>query len=238
MSYSNQAANHVFDYIVGKIRANEWTPGTKIETEAQLGENLDVSRIAVRQAIEKLAALSVLNKVQGSGTYVNTFEESSLMGLVYYPPTLQTMLTVLEFRRMFDPYNTELFIDKCSPQDVASLEENYRNMIQFSNDIIRFRFFDNEFHHIIAQGTHNVVIAQISALLTELLTEHQTALYQNTGPEHAIKYHGLILDCIKESNAELANIYARIHIENSMKNLIQKAKYEQEEGVQDINDLQ
>jgi hypothetical protein len=38
------------------------------------------------------------------------------------------------------------------------------------------------------------------------------------------------LDCIKEPNAELANIYARIHIENSMKSLIQKAK-EEEQGI-------
>ncbi len=222
MAYSNQAAIHVFDYIVGKIRSSEWLPGTKIETEAQLGENLGVSRIAVRQAIEKLAALSVLEKIQGSGTYVKSFEDSSLMGLVYYPPTLQKMLTVLEFRRMFDPYNTQLFIEKCSQQEIDLLEENYTNMIAVSEDMLKFRFYDNEFHHIIACGTHNAIIAQISALLTELLTEHQTALYQNTGPEHAIKYHKMILDCIKDHNAELANIYSRIHIENSMKNLREK----------------
>ncbi len=219
MAYNSQAANKVFSYIVSKIRSSEWTPGTKIETEAQLGENLDVSRIAVRQAIEKLAALSVLEKIQGSGTYVKPFENSSLMGLVYYPPTKQKMLTVLEFRLMFDPYNTQLFIENCKQEDINLLEDNFERLVAASNDMLQFRVIDNEFHHLIACGTHNVIIAQISALLTELLTEHQTALYHNTGPEHAIKYHRLIIDSIKERNAELANIYSRIHIENSMKNL-------------------
>lgn len=222
MPYSVQAANMVFDYIVEHIKNNRWQPGARIETEAQLCEHLGVSRIAVRQAIEKLSALRVLRKVQGSGTYVESFENSSLMGLVYFPITRETMITVLEFRRMFDSYNTELFLGKCSDKEVDELALNFEEMKVAVGDLERFRTLDNQFHDLIARGTLNPIIIRISELLTDLLKAHQSALYNNIGPEHAIHYHAMILDCIKQRNAELAGIYARMHIENSLTILTQK----------------
>lgn len=217
MAYSVQAANTVFDYITQKIKTRQWLPGTKISTENQLCEQLGVSRIAVRQAVEKLSALMVLRKVQGSGTYVEEYENVSLQGLLYYPVDKNTMTTVLEFRRMFDSYNTELYIGKCTEEDINRLEENYRAMKAAVDDRSQFRYLDNEFHSMISRGTRNPIIIQISNLLTDLLIEHQNALYQNIGPEHAIEYHGIILENIKTHNAELASIYARMHIENSLK---------------------
>ncbi|WRS27773.1 FCD domain-containing protein [Oscillospiraceae bacterium MB08-C2-2] len=222
MAYGNQASNQVFDHIVGQIRSGEWKPGMQIDTEAKLCEKLQVSRIAVRQAIEKLSALQVLTKLQGSGTYVTEFEHSSLMGLVYYPLNKKTMITVLEFRRMFDPYNTELFIKKCTDEDMHLLEKNYEKMLGSADNVMQFRFYDNEFHHIIAQGTHNVMIAQLSALMTDLLTDYQMALYHSTGPDHAIKYHGMILESIREKNLELAYIYSKTHIDNSLNSILER----------------
>ena len=102
MSYSSNASQRVLNYITDNIRTGHWAAGSKIETEDTISEKLGVSRIAVRQAIEKLSTLAVLTKVQGSGTYVNGFEECTLGGMVYYPPTLRSLRTVLEFRRMFD----------------------------------------------------------------------------------------------------------------------------------------
>jgi GntR family transcriptional repressor for pyruvate dehydrogenase complex len=196
----------------------------RIDTETQLCEKLNVSRVAVRGAVEKLSAMSVLVKIQGSGTYVNAFDKCLLAGLVYYPPTTETMITVLEFRRMFDPYNTGLFIDNCTQDDIAQLEVNFENMKNAITDPDRFRFFDHEFHNIIARGTHNTIIAQISVLLADLLTNYQLALYYNVGPEHAIKYHAMILENIKEKNKDLAYAYSKAHIDNSISQIKKNCK--------------
>ena len=219
MAYSNNAADAVYNYIVDKIKDGEWLPGSKIATEAQLCKELDVSRIAVRQGIEKLAALSVLRKAQGSGTYVEHFEKSSILGLPFYANNKENVLSILEFRRMFDSYNAELFINKCTQAQIDELEQNYSCMKNSVDDMEKFRLLDNEFHSLIAKGTKNAIIMQISNLFTDVLSNHQTYLYQNVGPEHAIEYHGLILECIKQKNFELASIYSRIHIENSIKKL-------------------
>lgn len=222
MAYIVQAANAVFDYIAQKIKTRQWLPGTKIETEEQLCKQLNVSRTAVRQAIEKMAAFSVLRKVQGSGTYVENFENTSLLGLPFYVTGKEVMITILEFRRMFDSYNAELFISKCTDEEVALLEKNYEDMKKAVDNKGKFHFYDNEFHEIIAKGTRNVIIMQISNLFTDLFTEHQLLLYDNVGPEKSIHYHGMILDSIKKRNAELASIYSRMSIETSLTFLSKK----------------
>lgn len=43
----------------------------KVTSENKISSELDVSRVAVRQAMDKLIALGLLNKRKGSGTYVN-----------------------------------------------------------------------------------------------------------------------------------------------------------------------
>lgn len=219
MTYIYQASDKVYDYIVEKIKTREWLPEMKIYTENQLCEELNVSRVAVRQAIEKLVAMSILRKVQGSGTYVESFENTSLLGLPFYANTKSNVINVLEFRKMFDSYNVELFIKKAATEDIKALKKNYEDMKSAVDDVVRFRCLDNEFHNIIAKGTKNPIIIQISKLFTDVFANHQLSSYYKLGPENAVEHHGLILEAIKNKSAELASIYSRIHIETSLNHL-------------------
>lgn len=216
MPYSTQASNQVFQYITDQISSGIWQPGMKIDTEDQLCQTLNVSRAAVRQAIERLSSLSVLRKQQGSGTYVNGFDQVSLMGMQYYPPSRETMMTVLEFRRMFDSYNAQLFVSHASPEELEAVGENYRKMVTLKHDPQQFQVYESQFHHLLAIGTHNVIIQQISVLLTDLMTWHQAMQYDNIGPDNSILWHGRILEALEEKNGELASLYTRIHIDNSI----------------------
>jgi GntR family transcriptional regulator len=53
-----------------KIARNEWKPGEKIPSEAELCKEYYVSRITVRKAIEILERSGMLIKYQGKGTFV------------------------------------------------------------------------------------------------------------------------------------------------------------------------
>jgi len=75
--------NHVFDKdspytlyyqlkekLAKQIANNQWKPGEKIPSEAELCETYQVSRITVRKAIEDLVRSGQLIKHQGKGTFV------------------------------------------------------------------------------------------------------------------------------------------------------------------------
>lgn len=222
MAYSTQASKTVDDFILAKIQDGVWIPGSRIYTEEQLCEELGVSRIAVRQALGRLSALSVLTKQQGSGTFVNKFEDASLAGMVYYPATLERFLTVLEFRKQFDTYNAELYSENATEEELMELEKNYVEMATSINDSDKFQKLENEFHQMIADGTHNAIIHQISVMMNELLIRYQMLQYDNIGPENSIKWHGRILEALKLRDAEMAKLCVKIHLENSIKYLKNK----------------
>lgn len=217
--YNSQASDKAYHYIVEKIQSGEWKSGDKIATEPQLCEAVSVSRIAVRQAIEKLVALSILRKIQGSGTYVEKAENMSIMSSLIMGGTKEQALSILEFRKMFDSYNMVLFLERCSYHEIEELEKNYAAMLVAKEDMDVFQHLDQDFHMIIANGTRNPMIMQISNLFMDIFESNQKMMYENVGPDTAIKYHGKMLESIRERNAELASIYARISIEKSIERM-------------------
>lgn len=96
MAYTTNATELVYDFICDKIRNMQWQEGDKIWTEQKFCEELGVSRVAVRQAIDKLVATSTLKKIQGSGTYV---QESNPIALIAVPTHIITDEELLDIIR-------------------------------------------------------------------------------------------------------------------------------------------
>lgn len=214
--YSNNASDSVFDYIVESLKEGRYEPDTKIDTEEKLCETLNVSRIAVRQAIEKLVALQVLRKVQGSGTYVCNFEESSLQGMVYYKPTYERLLPVLVFRQQFDSGNVKLFIDNATDAEKEKLKNNYELMCNSVHDKEKFENFEHEFHDLISLGTHNIIIIHVAEMLRDLMMNYADLQYENVGPENCIKWHGRVIEALDHNDSEMARLCVVADIGNSI----------------------
>lgn len=218
-TYVNQASDIAYEYIVDKIRQGYWKSGDRIATETQLVEIIGVSKVAIRNAIERLVTLSVLKKIQGSGTYVEQVENMSIMSASILGISKEFLIKILEFRKMFDSYNVELFIKYATDEEIRELDHNYVEMIAEKDDVLKFHQLDNNFHNIIATGTKNPLIIQISNMFMDVFEENQKMIYHNTGPESAIYYHGKMIEAIKERDSEIASIYARKSIEKTILNL-------------------
>ena len=222
--YKNQASEIAYDYIVDQIRSGIWKPGDKIATEVQLVESIGVSRVAVREAIERLVTMYVLNKVRGSGTYVEQKDNMSFMSAAILGADADYMLKILEFRKMFDSYNVELFLKYATDEEIELLKQNYQEMVDMKDNMQKFRAIDQRFHDIIAIGTRNPMIIQITKTFTDIFEANQDQMYHKIGPQNAIYYHGKMLEAIEERNAEVAAIYARMSIEASISRLESQKK--------------
>lgn len=58
------------DYILHEIQLGHWREGDVIPTEAALSKQFEVSRMTVNRALRELTSEQILNRIQGSGTYV------------------------------------------------------------------------------------------------------------------------------------------------------------------------
>jgi DNA-binding GntR family transcriptional regulator len=61
----------VIDYVLSNIKNGLYRPHQMIESENELSDKLNVSRVTVRKGLEELVNSKVLNKKKGIGTFVN-----------------------------------------------------------------------------------------------------------------------------------------------------------------------
>lgn len=72
------------DALREKIASGEWAGGSKIPTEAQLGQDFNVSRITVRRALEILVRERLLVKKRPRGTFVRPMDERTHLLMTYH----------------------------------------------------------------------------------------------------------------------------------------------------------
>lgn len=211
----------VFNKIKTKIISGEWTPGMKIMSEPQLVKELGISRVSVREAIEKMVALNVLEKKQGGGTFVNQLNASVYLNSLIPMVTLEKSdyIDILQFRLMVEVESTRLCALKCDKLIIQQLEECYEEMLKSTDDIEIFTEKDIKFHKIIASGGENSLVIKVYEILYDLLLYHQKNIYKTLGPSGGVKEHKYILDAIKNRDEELAGIFIRRHIERTIREL-------------------
>lgn len=213
----------VFIYLKDKISNGKWKENERITPEIALATELEVSRNSVREAIEKMVGLGILEKMKGKGTFVkkrncglsfNEFLRDSIIVKSDY-------LEILEFRKGFEIRNVELFIENASDEDFKELEENYENMLKTKENGEKFSYYDAMFHDTVAKGTKNSIIIKISEILSNLMIQHQKSLNDILGYQKGIDEHKLILDAIKIRDKELAVLYCKRHLERTLKDVQQ-----------------
>lgn len=220
----NTQSNKVYEYVLNKIKTKTWTYGDKIYSEHELCKKLDVSRIAVREALEKFSALGILEKKQGAGTFVSEIDISSFVGNIMPLITLKPVdiLEVLKFRQYFERGNIIEFMKYHEKSDVEELQVVYSTMMEHSKDSEDFYIADFEFHKIIARGTKNPIIISINEMLTGILVASQSLINLKIGPGIGLKYHKDILNAIIQDDSEMAALLMTRHIEATIKSVESK----------------
>lgn len=208
------ASQKVYDFIIERIQGKDWNSGDKILSENELAQELKVSRVAVRQAQDRLVGVGLLKKKQGAGTFVAEFSASSIMDSLIPIILLEKkeLRSLLEFRLYFETGNVNLFMQHAGPEYIKRLEDLFKQMEEHENSPDLFTIDDFNFHRTIAAGTENPFIIRISELLTEVMMNHQAHLYENIGPEVGLSYHRKILQAIREGDREMAVLLMRRHI--------------------------
>lgn len=219
-----RASEIVFRTIKENIISGKWVSGTRIMSETQLASELNVSRISVREAIEKLSALNILNKKQGGGTYVNDLQPSIYFNSLIPMLTLDrdNYMEILEFRLIFEIKSIGLCVERCTEEKIMQLEECYNKMVEHEYNGRKFIEEDLKFHMLIMEGANNSILLKVSEVLGEILRYHQEKLYKELGPGGGIKEHKKIIEAIKNRDEELAMIYMRRHIERTMEDIRNK----------------
>ena len=218
MENNLQTSEKVYQSIVNKILNEDWVPGSKITSENQLSKELGVSRMSVREAMEKLVALNVLHKKKGGGTYVNDLKPSMyLNGLI--PMILlnkDNLQDILEFRMIIEVDSARLCAERCDKEHISLMKKCYEEMLEYKDHPESFYKADYNFHMAIAKGTKNSLIIKVNDIMTDLLMFHHKQIHQYLGPHGGLKEHVNIINAIENRDGELASLFMKRHIKRTL----------------------
>ena len=110
-------SEQIFDQLKQIIVRGEWVPGTKIPSENEIRQMFHVSRVPIREALQKLSVLGLIEIRPGEGTYVSPVTMGTLMNS--FMPILilnkKNMMDILQYRMLIEGESAALAAQNAQP---------------------------------------------------------------------------------------------------------------------------
>ncbi len=196
--------DQVFEQLLKQITSGVWKPGEKLPSENELTVIMGISRISIREALQRLAAMDIVETYRGKGTFVKEFTTSNYLKSL--TPMLllsrQDVKYVIQYRRILELGIIDLYMSNVTPQDIDRLQKDLDKMIQYRDQLAKYRIYDLDFHVVLYEMTRNPIILKITNMIRDILESAMGAALTEQGAEEGIEFHSKILKAIKETDVD------------------------------------
>lgn len=212
-------ADQVFDQLHDLILRDRFKPGEKIMTERELAEAFQVSRTSVRDAINKLVVMGMLEQRQGQGTFVSRpgGKTHAYMAKVMVSQNA-SMQDLLEVRMGLECSAAALAAQRAQDSDIEFLEKSLEEIEDAVQAGRLGSDADTQFHMAIAYATHNplqvFIMKQLHDFLAYGIKENLFTPHRESSEFEAIQQqHIQIMNAIKARDATGAYMATKRHFE-------------------------
>lgn len=212
-------SDQVFEQLKDLIFRGHLKPGERLMTERELAQSLGVSRPTVREAINKLVAMHLLEHRQGQGTFVIVptagADRNPLAAVINGHDA--SLMDLLEVRQGLECNAVALAARRATEDDIREIEKSVEEMEAAVGDGSLGSDADISFHMAIAYATKNIVQIHIMKSLYDLLfygiQENLQHLYvEPANLDKVLKQHTDILDAIRQHDPDEAYAAMKRHI--------------------------
>lgn len=217
----SRSAEEVAHQIEGLVLEGVLRVGERLPGERELAVETGVSRPIVREAIKRLEDCGILESRHGGGTYV-----ADVIGTVFSPQISALLashsratLDYLEYRREIEAIAARLAAQRATQADKELLAAAVGRMeaAHEAEDFDVEARADIEFHSLIGEMAHNLVLLHTLRacykLLSEGIFQNRSRLYQTPGGRtQLLAQHRAIHEAIAAGDAAEAEAAARAHI--------------------------
>lgn len=209
----------IAEEILEWIRSGEVRPGDRLPTEQELMARFEVGRNTVREAVQSLVALGVLDVRPGRGTRVLALSSERVLDSATVATLLgdQTIVDLYEFRLLLEAEIAVLATRRATDHDVAEIAaagERYRNTLARGEPTYDA---DIDFHRAIARAAHNLIYVRVLDAIADLVVGARRPLERLAeAREVAAEEHDEIYAAIAARDAERARGAMRGHLTHAM----------------------
>ena len=191
-------ARQVLTAMESMIRSGKWKVGDRIPAEAELARAFSVSHNTIREALQSLIHMGMLEARPGDGTYVMASDRFAV--------AVSNRLKESELPQILE---ARLAAVKRTDEDLKELE----NALEDCHGRVRPGIEDDMlFHAAVARATHNPVLSELYNVVILHVQENLEKLLQEKQYDSgAMKLHDDLLAAIRNQEADEAeNIIVKI----------------------------
>lgn len=215
-------AESVAQSIVRLIQSGQLKPGDCLPSQKELMAQMGVGRSSIREAVQRLIHLDILQSYPGKGTFVN----EGVMGMAVSSQELSLLLAkdslaeLIEVRTCLEIRAAFLAAQKATVEDLEAMQGALKEFEEAVRSD-RLSFDANAaFHIALARASHNCFLVKLvenifSALYT-LREESEVLLHGDRQDQRkALERHKQIYEAIRERQPEEAQRWMQGHFEDA-----------------------
>jgi GntR family transcriptional repressor for pyruvate dehydrogenase complex len=213
-----RVSDQVYEQIRELVFRGQLKPGEQLLPERELSEALNVSRTTVRNAINKLVVMGMLEHRQGQGTFVRSPEARPGNPVAAAMQVEDASIDdLLEVRMGLELNAAFLAAERANERDIEFLESSLQEM---RDEVASGRLgteADTAFHMALAYATKNPVHVHLMKNFYDFLfvgiKKNLSHLYENPGNiDKILDQHRAIIEAVKKHDPQESLRAMRFHI--------------------------
>jgi DNA-binding GntR family transcriptional regulator len=194
--------NRVYRVLVDRIRAGDLTSGARLREE-DIASSLGVSRTPVREAFARLQERGLMQLGPGGMTVASL--------------SRQQVLELYALRARLEGTAAAFAAENASSSEMAGIVHIATLFEEQTADASEAERTNMLFHRAIYEAAHNRYLQRMLDDLNDSLALLPNTTFSVPGRgEAAVVEHNLVLDAIRERDAEAAEAAARAHIDQAL----------------------
>lgn len=200
------------------IQDNEIAVGEKLPNEAELAQQLRVSRSTLREAVRILISRNVLKVRQGSGTYVSEKrgQSSDPFGLAFIKDKQKMISDLYDMRYILEPEIAALAARHATAEQIERMRELVKKIEQsFDEGDQQHVQFDIELHTLISQASSNEAYSYIVPIISRSVSLFNKSYDDLAAKSFTRKIHREIIAGIAAHDQAAARDAMLVHMSNN-----------------------
>lgn len=198
------SAQQVANQMLGMIRRGIWKTGDQLPAERDLLTKLAVGRSTVREALQILSTLNVVQAVPGHGTFIKSPRPDEIFrpDLVSFLINDAAIFDLLETRKMLEPQTVTLACLRATEQELQAISRLLDDHAHALEEGLSVKEPARLFHVMLAEAAHNAVSASFMRSILDLLQNRRRPNMPMDLLRTELRDHREILDLVMARNAQ------------------------------------
>ena len=211
-------ADSVIEDIQRRIENGQLKEGDKLPNQHELAAQLGVSRTVLREALQMLTILGIVEQRPKSGTVIRASAPTFYIDKLIPPFMFNagTISELIEARRFIEVGAAELAAERATDEDIRQMDELVKDMVELieQGDIDVYTEKNVAFHFLIAKASQNRFLPHALATIRRFMEQWmlESVRVMPGLLERSIKSHRAIYQAIRDRNARKAMLSMKKHI--------------------------